>query len=458
MEAFKSIEFPCLRLPEEVSGARLLGLYPQAQEGYWMQRVKITGGLLSGAQWRALSNIMREFTPDTPLHLTTRQDIELHDIRGEQVPSVQKGLARAGLSGVGACGDTLRNITVCSCSGLFAGAVDLHPLAKQMRQELEGWEGIYRLPRKFKISLSCGREGCDGQPWINDLGFMAQQKNGERSFTVTAGGSLGVRPGTAMKLFDELKVGEVLALARAAVEIFHENGDRENRRRARLRHVRERWGDEAFSKLLKERWEAVKKTYNVKPVELKEPGKFYPACVTLTFAQGDVRAEAAEALAELAEGDNNEVRIANQHRVLVLGRDKLELGRRIDKSADLQQAATERLSIVACPGSRYCRRGLTDTAVLANSLRAELTGKTEVQRTICISGCPNSCAHSGVADIGLIGGLAGRGDERQEVYNILMGGGMGRSDILARQVAAKLPVDKTVDKVKELLNKRKKFD
>ncbi|MFQ6049240.1 MAG: hypothetical protein ACE5K7_07745 [Phycisphaerae bacterium] len=94
------IEFPCRTVPEELKTARLIGLYPQRQQGLWMQRVKVLGGLLSGGQWRALGEIVRQFTPQTPLHLTTRQDVELHDLTAGQIPAVQQRLAEAGLSGL----------------------------------------------------------------------------------------------------------------------------------------------------------------------------------------------------------------------------------------------------------------------------------------------------------------------------------------------------------------------
>ena len=72
--------FPTAQIPQEATAARLLGLYPQVQEALWLQRVKILGGILTAGQWRTLARIARRFTPTTPLHLTTRQDIEIHDL------------------------------------------------------------------------------------------------------------------------------------------------------------------------------------------------------------------------------------------------------------------------------------------------------------------------------------------------------------------------------------------
>ena len=91
-------------------------------------RVKVLGGDLSADQWRTLAAIAAEFTPDTPLHLTTRQDVELHGVPADQVPLIQQRLAPSGLAGKSSCGDTVRNTTVCPCSGVRTGLPDLGPL------------------------------------------------------------------------------------------------------------------------------------------------------------------------------------------------------------------------------------------------------------------------------------------------------------------------------------------
>jgi len=113
--------FPCSQIPENPGDAKLIGLYKQIQEGKWLQRLKISGGRLTSKQWRKLAEIAREFTPETPLHLTTRQDMEIHDLQADQIPEVQLGLESVGLTTFTAAGDTPRNIIVCPCSGTVGG-------------------------------------------------------------------------------------------------------------------------------------------------------------------------------------------------------------------------------------------------------------------------------------------------------------------------------------------------
>ena len=235
--------FPSDNLPLETKHARLLGLYPQVQDGLWMHRVKVPGGSLTGGQWRALAAIAREFTPRTPLHLTTRQDIEFHDLVESQIGLVQRRLGAAGLTSLGSGGDGLRNVTVCPCAPGAAGP-DLLDLARKIQSALEAMDGTFTLPRKFKIALSCSHS-C-GQPWINDLGLVAKNVGGLWGFQAVIAGSLGPIPATGVTFADFVPAGDCVALAAAALKVFAAHGDRANRNKARLRHVRQRMGDQAF--------------------------------------------------------------------------------------------------------------------------------------------------------------------------------------------------------------------
>jgi sulfite reductase (ferredoxin) len=97
-----------------VSPQRLLGSYPQKQHGLWMQRIPVFGGRIDIRQWRAITKTAQRFSPLAPLHLTTRQDIELHDIAERDIPAVYQTLNTAGLNTFGACGDCVRNVTLCN--------------------------------------------------------------------------------------------------------------------------------------------------------------------------------------------------------------------------------------------------------------------------------------------------------------------------------------------------------
>jgi sulfite reductase beta subunit-like hemoprotein len=438
--------FPSAAIPNDAAAARLLGLYPQIQDGLWLQRVKILGGTMTAQQWHALANLARRFTPGTPLHLTTRQDIEVHDLREDQVPLVQQEMTQAGLTGLGACGDTLRNVTVCPCSGLVRGAADLEPLAWQIRKLLEAQDSVYTLPRKFKISLSACEDAC-GQPFINDLGLVAVELDGMWGFRVMAAGSLGPRPATGIQIFDWLPAGDVLPLVLAAFRVFAEHGDRTNRAKARLRHVRERMGNYPFVVLFKRALGQARQERFWPMVHITEGSKLYAAKVALNFLNGDVSPEAADALARLSGQPDTCVRISNHHQVLVFGTDAARLAEQIAGEPALQDAARPAPRIVACPGKRWCKHGLTDTGAMAARVREELAGVLSPDTTICISGCPNGCTQHAVADFGLGGVRTTVDGVQKEAYNLLVDGGMGRNDILARPMGQRLLPEQVIDRI-----------
>ena len=443
MPSPSDIRFPCERLPEEPRVAKILGLYPQRQEGLWLQRVRIPGGRLAADQWRALAALARELTPATPLHLTTRQDIEIHDLSADAVPVAQRRLAAVGLTTVGGGGDTVRNITVCPCSGT-PGRPDLMPLAARIQGVLDGYAGLFTLPRKFKISLSACGESC-GRPWINDLGLVAVAKEGRWGFRVIAAGSLGARPGAGIVAREWLGADEMLPLVLAAVHLFDVHGDRENRCKARLRHVRERLGDGPFLDLLGREFDAALGARAWPAVSLPVAPDGASARLALTFPNGDVSPDQADALAALADV---QVRIGFCHRVLLFGARSEQIGASIGAQASLRAAAQPQPHVVACPGTRWCKRALVDTNSLANRLRMELARRLQPSPAVCISGCPNGCAHSAVAPIGLIGAVAREGGQGREAFRLLTGGDLGRSAKLAEPVGGQpMSADEAVGRV-----------
>ena len=432
--------FPAEELPSDGPLQRLLGLYPQVQEGLWLQRVKVLGGNLTAEQWADLGSIVQEFTPNTPLHLTTRQDVEIHNIKLADIVPIQQRLAEAGMTGLGSCGDTVRNVTVCVCAAV--AAIDLMPLAWAIRRLLEQMQGTYALPRKFKISLSACANAC-AQPWINDLGLIAMQQNGRQGFRVIGAGSLGPKPVLGVTLFPFLDANDVLPMVAAAVELFAEHGDRQNRRTARLRHARLRLGDEVFLRLLTERFVAAKARQSwpaamIGPALCPEAAK-----ADLAFVNGDVTPQQAAAISELAARADLQFRIMNNHRIRMYAAEPQALAAVVERP-ELAAAAAPQPIIVACPGQRWCKHGLVDTNALAHRIKAELTGKIPAGASVCISGCPNGCAHTGVADVGLSGGVNTIDGQRHDAFDLYFGGDMGHGEKLAQLDQRKLSVDEVL--------------
>jgi sulfite reductase beta subunit-like hemoprotein len=404
---------------------RILGTYPQRQEGQYMQRIPLLGGRINPSQWQAIANIARRYSSGTPLHLTTRQDIELHNIAETDIGAVYEQLHQVGFDTFGACGDCVRNITICPGCEFCEEAVDVQPLARLTREILFASPILSDLPRKFKISFSGCAKAC-ARPFINDLGFVA---NGDGTFRVIGAGSLGSKPQPGIELYASLTAQEVVWLASAAMELFVRLGDRDNRRKARLRHVRQRLGDEEFRKQLHERFDTIKQklvVLTLNGVQAKQPKPFQ---TTLQFVTGQISLDDAESLAMFCEQNHIETRINLDHGIELFGDKQIILPAELSMYENLPR-------IIACPGSDTCTHGLTNCRKLATQLTTSLAGAKWKDKMIAISGCPNNCAQSAVADIGLCGCVKTIDGRRQEAYQVSIGGGCGRNDRLAKAVGA----------------------
>ena len=421
----------------ETANRRLLGVYPQKQEGLFMQRIKIFGGRISWPQWRAVAKLAAAYTSQTPLHLTTRQDIEFHNASAADLPGLQEGLSAVGLSTFGAGGDSVRNITV--CTGCESCGQDIYTLANVVNTQLAAMPMITTLPRKFKISFSACSKAC-AKPFINDLGFVAQE-NG--LFAAIGAGSLGSKPAMGIELYKDLPVSDIVPLCTAAIDFFAEHGDRQNRRKARLRHVRERFGDETFKQELDNRFKMLREKSSNQTIAIENTNQKLKMLARLQLPNGDIAAEDALALADFAESADLELRINLTHGLELYSRG----GRMLPLPPKLT-ALTSLPTIVACPGCKTCPNALTDCCATAEQLRNHLRLNSDT--AVHISGCPNDCAQAVVADVGLIGLTKTIDGKKGPAYRILTNGGRGQTNKPATEQAV-VPAEAVPEYIAKLL-------
>jgi len=440
MTDFNPVQFPHGTLPEEPSEARLLGIYQQRQSWLFMQRVKVAEGRMTLAQWSGLARLAADFTPEYPLHVTTRQNIELHGIRPEDLPTVQQGIASLGLSGAAACGDSVRNIVVCPRNGYCPNTWDVRELVRAIRTAVESLPWHKNLPRKFKISVSGCPRAC-GRPWINDVGLVA---NPDGSFRVILAGSLGAKPLPGLLAYESLPLDDVLPLIVALLRWFHAEGDRANRSRARLRHLRQRFGEDVFlsrieSAFLKEKQKGSWSTPTLRRVETSTR-LFDRLCLPL----GDITPDMVLELVEAVEAARGEVRLGVSHDLLVFTESKLA---RTPRLAALRR---ERL-IVTCPGTAWCERGLINSRDAAYRIGPSLPHDCGL--LVGITGCPNNCSQAATADIGLIGRFLRSGKGRVEGFRLMAGGGKGETPALSVELHSAIPAEDVHEAVAWLAQK-----
>ena len=460
------------------------GTYGQRQPGFQMLRVKIAAGVLTPLQLRVLADIGDRYSTGRG-HLTTRENVQFHFVKLENVPGAMRMLADAGLTTREACGNTVRNVTTCPLAGVCPDeAFDVTPYALGVSRYLLRHPDFHDLPRKFKIAFSgCEDDGSCSVAGIHDVGLIAQVRgnNGtsRRGFKVLVGGGLGSLPTEAAVLADFLAEEELLPTIEAVLRVFLETGNRKNKYKARMKFVLRDKGIEEFRRLVAE-----KKKISHAPAEtFAVPSPIRPALVTIAtlplsqsiaetpadpeydrwaasnlmsqrqagygaiwikLSAGTVHSHQMRDLAALLEKHGlGGARLAvNQNLVIPwVPFDRVRAIYDELRALDLAAPGARTISdVTGCPGATTCNLGITRSLTLADELSRELADQTdpEIQKIrVKISGCPNSCGHHHIADIGFYGNARKIGDQQAPYYQLLLGGRVDARGVrFARQVLA----------------------
>ena len=483
--------------PEQFRPFRLKhGTYGQRQPGFPLLRVKIAAGVLTPAQLRALAIIADEYSTGRG-HLTTRENVQFHFVKLENVGAAMRLLADAGLTTREACGNTVRNVTACPVAGICPGeAFDVTPYALGVSRYLLRHPDFHDLPRKFKIAFyGCENEGDCAVAGIHDVGLIAQVRgvNGtsQRGFKVLVGGGLGSLPTEAAVLTDFLPEEELLPTIEAVLRVFTETGNRKNKLMARLKFVLRAKGIEEFRRLVAE-----KRKISQAPAEtFAVPSPIQPSLVTIAplssstaetqtdpgydrwaeynlmfqrqagygavwikLSAGTLHSNQMRGLADVLEKNKlTGVRIAvNQD--LVIPWVPFDRARVIYdglRALDLATAGARTISdVTGCPGATTCNLGITRSLTLAEVLSRELNDYTdpEIQKLhIKISGCPNSCGHHHIADIGFYGNVRKVGDQQAPYYQLLLGGKVNADGVRFGRQIMSVPARPIPAIIRELL-------
>lgn len=434
-----------------------------------MQRIKIPFGGLNPDQMKLLAELAEEYS-DNILHVTTRQDIQLHFVHIEEVPTIFRRLAAAGITTKEACGNSVRNVTACPLAGICkTETFDVTPYAKAAAFYLMGHPDTLQFGRKFKIAFSgCRHEAC-ALVSLHDLGGIAvtRQVDGQtqRGFELYVGGGLGAVPYQAKLMFEFLPEEEVLPMARAIGRVFARLGEKKNRNRARLKFVVAKLGIDEFKRVVMEEYQSMPEDnswrrffdeiprYDEQPafaaVQLngqKRPVGYEEwastnvyeqrqsgyAAVTVTLPLGDLTSDQMRKLSDIARkhaGDH--LRTTVEQNILLRW---VPHNRLINLYEDLkaiglaQPGAGSIVDVVACPGTDTCKLGIAASRGLAGELRKRLATRMATMDQairglrIKISGCFNSCGQHHIADIGFYGNSRNVGGHTVPHFQVMLGG------------------------------------
>ena len=464
--------------PEDIDRFKWYGLYTQnknlqAQDDetlYFMLRVKLEHGAMNLEQLRMVGEISKEFARNTA-DFTTRQDIQFHYITVRDLPEIFRRLQSVGLSTTFAAGDVPRNVTTCPVSGIEHDEIyDTREIVSKVNDYLRGNKNLVNLPRKYKIGISGCHKHCMGHE-IQDLSFTAVQADkGKVVFDVSVGGGLASNKRIATHI-GYVTPSQILPMVKAVTTIYRDHGLRENRRKARLGHLIDAWGIEKFKEVLNEKINFTLKKEAVQEYtsytkrehfgihESKVKAQSYIGCA---INGGHIGSQGLFDLADLLEKhgattikttitQNFIVQDAPTAKAQDLVDDLAKIG--VDANPNAFKART-----ISCTGLNFCKFAISETKNQAIKLAEHLSQKfPDFDQTVSISvnGCPNSCAHPHVVDIGLLGAKV-KNDEGKAVpgFELILGGNLeGAKSSFGQKTGIKVLPQKVEPLVENLISK-----
>jgi sulfite reductase beta subunit-like hemoprotein len=459
--------------PDDLQLFRWYGIYTQRAEasaasgdpgpseetdGHFMLRIKFPNGIVTSDQLRTIGRLSERYGRAMG-DITTRQNIQLHWLRIEDLPVVLDELNAVGLSFTQACGDVWRNVVGCPLAGVDGHElIDSRPLIEELERTFVGDRRFSNLPRKFKVSVSGCLHRC-AQHEINDIGLVAVEKDGVVGYDVWVGGGLGAsaRMGRRLDLFALPE--EAAVVCRAITELFRDEGNRAKRTRARIKFLVDEWGVERIRAEVERR---LGRSFpaSVEPGDPVDPhrdhlgvhpqvqaGLYYLGATTL---RGRFTGDQMIAVADLADRfGSGALRCTNRQNIIVLDVPDAQVDEAAASLSDIglpTEASTFRRGVISCTGMEFCKLAIVETKERAVELIEHLerrVGDVAGSLRINLNGCPNACAQYQVADIGLQGGIARLPDGRRVQGFILhIGGRLGEDAGFARRVASKaMPAD-----------------
>lgn len=437
------------------------GVYGQRQPGVQMIRIKLPLGKFTAQQLLRMAEVSDEFASGN-LHITTRQDIQLHYVPLDRTPELWATLEKDKITLREACGNTVRNVTASVYAGIDPNeAFDLTPYAHAFFEYFLRNPVCQEMGRKFKVAFSSSSDD-QALTFIHDLGFIPRIKAGKRGFRVLLGGGIGSQPLGANEVFDFLEVERIIPFSEAVIRVFDRYGERNRRNKARLKFLIKEIGLEAFLELVHIEEQGL--PHDTFPIEanertLKQP--LYNGDETLTIEDpayedwkktnlyvqkqkgffavgipitvGDIDSKKARQLAKvILQFTQDDNRFSYGQSVLLrdVKEEHLPALYLALKELQLDRVGFQRINdIVACPGTDTCNLGIASSMGLAKVLQ-EVVEKEypdfiqKHQIDIKISGCMNACGQHTLAHIGFQGMTVKSNGKVAPATQILLGGGV----------------------------------
>ncbi|WP_310593906.1 nitrite/sulfite reductase [Flavobacterium sp.] len=468
------------------------GVYGQRQEGVQMIRIKLPFGKVSSEQLVRITKVSDEYSTGR-LHITTRQDIQIHYVSLDRTPELWANLEKDDITLREACGNTVRNITASENAGIDPEEpFDVSPYAHALFQFFLRNPVCQEMGRKFKMSFSSSDKDT-ALSYLHDLGFIPKIVNGQRGFKVLLGGGLGSQPSHAELLSDFVPVNQIIPMTEGVLRIFDRYGERAKRLKARMKFLIKEIGKDEFLRLVEEE----KKALSYQTVEIDttafdgpipEPLVAAPkvtiedvaafeawkksnviaqkqagyVAIGIKVALGDFYTDKARALADLIKNYGaNELRFTLRQDILIRNIKEENLPFFYQELAKLDFVTLGYNTIndvTACPGTDTCNLGIASSTGIAVELERVLATEypqysNNQEITIKISGCMNACGQHNMAEIGFQGMSINSGKLVAPALQVLLGGGnLGNGQGRFSDKVIKIPSRRGPEALRLILN------
>ncbi|WP_418264010.1 HEPN domain-containing protein [Flavobacterium faecale] len=468
------------------------GIYGQRQEGVQMIRIKIPYGKVTSEQLKRITQVSDKYSTGR-LHITTRQDIQIHYVSLDRTPELWADLAKDDITLREACGNTVRNITGSELAGVDVDEpFDVTPYAHGLFQYLLRNPICQEMGRKFKISFSSSEKDT-ALSYLHDLGFIPKIVDGQKGFKIMLGGGLGSQPAHAELLSEFVPVNQIIPTAEGVIRVFDRYGERAKRLKARLKFLIKDLGREEFLRLVDEEKKALpfhsyeidttafegpiaEPLLEVPSVTIDDTAAYEAWKAANVIAQkqagyvaigvkvllGDFYTDKARLLADLIKNYGaNELRFSLRQNIVIRNIKEENLPFFYQELAKLDMVSLGYNTIgdiTACPGTDTCNLGIASSTGIADELERVIKAEypqfvNNQEIAIKISGCMNACGQHNMAEIGFQGMSINAGKLVAPALQVLLGGGiLGNGNGRFADKVIKIPSRRGPEALRLILN------
>jgi len=435
--------------------------YVAPTQNSFMLRCRIPAGQLTANQLRGLAGIADDWGGGYA-DITTRANFQIREIAPKHLVKVLLRLQELGMTSRGSGVDNVRNVTATPTAGLDpAELLDTQPYAAALHYYILNNRDMYNIPRKFNVGFD-GGGAISVVADTNDIGFVAVKVREGKSVPVGVYFRVQLAGITGHSQFAGdagivVKPEESVAVAAAIIRVFAENGDRTNRKKARLKYLIDKWGIPKFVDEMEK-----KLAFPLQRLPLGDCAPSHPPVlhghlgvykqkqkglnyVGVAIPVGRLRTRQMRRIADLAENyGSGDLRLTVWQNLLITNVPDayVETVKRSLVRIGLHHEATSITGgVIACTGNTGCKFAATNTKGQAIELSKYLEKRVSLDQPINIhlTGCPHSCAQHYIGDIGLLGVQVGQGGEQVEGYHVFFGGSSGHNEVLAREIFRGIP-------------------